>query len=150
MRVVLTVLLALVASASTVAQRQNAPANPLASARAFQCTFSNYAVATAWDGATAQVTSGADNFGYRVADINLRRNGARVVSDTASVPVSAILSQTGLNIIEQTPIGNFILTTIFIAGGTADKYVAVHSRHLGDLSTLPSVSQFYGTCEVAN
>ena len=66
---------------------------------------------------------------------------------TATGPVTAMLSATGLNVIEQTGYGNFILTTIFVAGGEGRVYLAAHSRHLGDLKTVPSVSQHFGTCQ---
>lgn len=151
MRIVLAaamaILVALPISAS--AQRRGAPTGPFAKAQAFQCVFTNYG-AVAWNGTTARVVTGDDNFQFRIENFDYRRATATVVGATAKVPVSATFAETGLNIIEQTPIGNFILTTIFTAGGASDKYVAVHSRHLGDPTTPPSVSQYYGTCEVVN
>ena len=84
-------------------------------------------------------TAGQDAFTFDVNAINLKRGAARIVgAGGATAEATAILSETGLNVIEQTPIGNFILTTIFIGGASADKYFAVHSRHLGDLTTPPS------------
>lgn len=144
---VLTLALALFAT-PLVAQNRNAPVNPLQSIRAFNCSFPTFGVGR-WEGMAATVIAGEDTFSFRIDNINLRRAVARVVA-AASVDVTARLTDTGLNMIEQTPGGNFILTTIFTGGASADKFHAVHSRHLGDLTTPPSASQFYGTCEVAD
>jgi len=130
------------------AQNRNAPANPLQSIRAFRCSFPTFGVGR-WEGMAATVIAGEDTFSFEINNINLRRGAARVVA-SATVEVTARLTETGLNMIEQTPGGNFILTTIFTGGASADKFHAVHSRHLGDLTTPPSASQFYGTCEVAD
>lgn len=151
MRIALAAVLAALVVSSTPlsAQRRGAPAGPFAKARGFSCVFPTYAAA-AWDGLSARVIPGDDDFRFQITDINMRRGVARFRAGTVAVDVTARLSDTGFNIIEQTPAGNFILTTVFVAGGSADKYVAVHSRHLGDLTTPPSASQYYGTCEVVN
>lgn len=151
MRIALVMLVAVLAAPPVVAsaQRRQAPTGPFAKIRALQCTFTNFGAA-AWNGTSARVVTGDDNVQFTIEEFDYRRGVASVSSAAAKVPVSATLAETGLNIIEQTPIGNFILTTVFVAGGTADKYLAVHSRHLGDTTTAPSVSQYFGTCEVVN
>lgn len=151
MRVVVAAILAslFVSSVPLFAQRRNAPTGPFVKARGFSCTFPRYAAA-AWDGLSARVIDGEDNLHLRITDVNLRRGVARFGAGSVTVEVTARLSDTGFNIIEQTPAGNFNLTTVFVAGGSADRYLAVHSRHLGDLTTPPSASQYYGTCEVVN
>jgi len=147
--VVLAIVVVPLLSVPVLAQRRPAePANPLASIRAFQCTFTRYGVAR-WDGPAPTVLTGEDSFRLGVTNVDLRRSRARVVGTAATVEVSAMLTPTGLNVIEQTPGGNFILTTIFTVARSADTYYAVHARHLGDATTPPSVSQYYGTCEVA-
>jgi hypothetical protein len=146
--IVLAVVLA-VSPVSAAAQRRQTPAGPFAKIRGLDCTFTNYGAA-AWDGTSARIVTGDDNVTFRIEEFDYRRGVAMVTSAAAKVPVSATLAETGLNVIEHTPIGNFILTTVFVAGGSADKYVAVHSRHLGDTTTAPSVSQYFGTCEVVN
>lgn len=151
MRIVLAAVLAtlVVSSIPLSAQRRGAPAGPFVKAQGFQCVFTTYGAA-AWTGEAARVIPGDDNFGFQITNINMRRGVARFSAGAAAVEVTARLSDTGFNFIEQTPAGNFILTTIFSAGGSADRYVAVHSRHLGDLTTPPSASQYYGTCAVVN
>jgi hypothetical protein len=150
MRIV-PIVVAVVFSAVPVLAQQSAapkpPANPLADVTAFQCTFVRFSVAK-WDQEMPEILTGEDNFSLGVTGIDLRRSRARVVSATATVDVSARLAPTGLNIIEQTPAGNFVVTTIFSVAKSADTYYAVHSRHLGDLTTPPSASQYYGTCQV--
>lgn len=138
---------ALLAGVATPGLAQNQPPNPLASATAFNCTFTRYGVAR-WEGDSPTVLSGEDRFTLGIAAIDARRNRASIVGTTATVPASAVLTPLGLNVIEQTPGGNFILTTIFSATLSADTYYAVHARHLGDVAAPPSASQYYGTCEV--
>ena len=149
MRVVVAIGVVLMACSSVVsAQRQPPPPpNPLSLITAFQCTFPRHA-ATEWPAGQPETSLGADRqFSFRITNINTRRNSARIVGSGGSVDATAMLGETGLNVVEQTGIGNFILTTIFRAGGKDRVFVAAHSRHLGDLQTVPSVSQHFGTCE---
>jgi hypothetical protein len=132
-----------------VAAQQRPAPNPLAAVKAFECTFTRYGVAR-WDGEAPTMLTGEDSFTLGITNFDQRRNRAQVVGTSATVEVSAILTPTGLNVIEQTPGGNFILTTIFTAPRSADTWYAVHARHLGDLTTPPSASQYHGTCEVAD
>lgn len=147
----LTVAVAVVLFAVPVlAQRKPAvPPNPLAAVRAFDCTFTRYGVAR-WDGESPTVLTGEDTFRLGITNVDIRRSRARIVAAAVTVEASAMLTPMGLNVIEQTPGGNFILTTIFTVARSADTYYAVHARHLGDLTTPPSASQYYGTCEVAD
>lgn len=147
----LTLIVAVVLSATPAfAQRKPAePPNPLAGFRAFDCTFTRYGVAR-WEGEAPTIITGEDTFQLGITNVDIRRSRARIVAAAVTVEASAMLTPTGLNVIEQTPGGNFILTTIFTVARSADTYYAVHARHLGDLTTPPSASQYYGTCEVAN
>lgn len=148
MRTASLILMTLLFSVPALAQRQPAvPANPLNGVREFQCTFSNFGVAR-WGDEGATVVAGEEDFNFAVAAVDLRRSRARIVGATASADATAMLTPTGLNVIEQTPSGNFLLTTIFAVARSTDTYYAVHSRHLGDQTTPPSASQYYGTCEV--
>jgi hypothetical protein len=137
------VLTLLLAGAVTPVMAQRA-GNPLASAKAFSCSFPVYTVAR-WENGEPVLRTGNDNFTFRIEDIDLNRRRARFVA-TGSVPVTATLTSTSVNFIEQTPDGNFILTTIFASTVSADTHYAVHARHLGDPAGAPSASQFHGTC----
>jgi hypothetical protein len=141
------VLLTLVSPVVAAQRQPPPPPNPLSLVRAFQCTFPTY-VATEWPAGGPVTREGKDeNFTFRIAEINLRRSTARIVGTGGTVPASAMLGETGLNVVEQTGLGNFILTSIFRSGGDGKVYLAAHSRHLGDPKTAPSVSQHFGTCE---
>jgi hypothetical protein len=123
------------------------PPNPLSLIPAFRCTFPSFA-ATEWHVGKPETEVGSEStFSFRVTNIDTRRNAARIVANRGSVDATAVLRDSGLTVIEQTGIGNFIVTTIFRAGGKDRVYIAVHSRHLGDMETVPSVSQHFGTCE---
>ena len=143
-----TILLsAVLVAAIAPAEAQQPPPNPLATVKTFNCTFTRYAVAR-WDGDAPPIITGEDQFTLGITGLDTRRNRATIIGTTASVPASAVLTPLGLNVIEQTPGGNFILTTVFTAERSADIYYAVHARHLGDMAAPPSASQYYGTCEV--
>ena len=133
------------------AQRKPAPPppppNPLAAIPAFRCSFPKH-VATEWVNGAPVSLAGEEEFMFQITNINMRRGAARIVgSGGGTAEVAVVLTATGLNVIEQTGLGNFILTTVYTAGGQDRVYRATHSRHLGDLSALPSVSQHFGTCE---
>ncbi len=137
-----------VAGGTTVpaAAPQDPGSNPLQSVKTLQCSFTTYEAA-GWAGNTPEIVRGSDKFDFEIADINLKKHTGHVVGGNGSALVTAMLTDTGLNVIEQTPMGNFILTTVFVAGHQDRHFVAVHSRHLGDVSKPPTASQYYGTCD---
>ena len=126
------------------AQTRPAPVT-FASARVFACSFTVYAAAV-WNDGQPSVLSNPQEFAFQVDELDRRRGRARVVGTAASSPATLMVSEAGLNVIEPTATGNLNLTTIFSASADG-KYLAVHSRHLGDVSGPPRVSQTYGTCE---
>jgi hypothetical protein len=147
---IITVILAALAVAPASAQqadRAAAASTPLSSVQALRCTFTLY-VAAHWVDGEPEAVAGDDQFSFSIETIDRAARRARIVAATASTAATAFFSDTGLNVIEQTPLGNFILTTVFASGRTGDRFMAVHSRHLGDLSAPPSPSQYFGSCEV--
>ena len=64
------------------------------------------------------------------------------------IPVAVFRSGPGLNFIETTPTGSWVLTTVFATVfNNSNDYVAVTSRHLGIISGAPPVpSQYHGRC----
>ena len=119
----------------------------LATAQALRCTFTLY-VATHWVDGEPEALAGEDQFSFSIEDIDRQGRRAQIVAPTAAVSASAFSTNTGLNVIEQTPIGNFILTTVFTSGRIGDRFMAVHSRHLGDVGAPPGPSQYFGSCEI--
>jgi hypothetical protein len=134
-------------SVPALAQKKAAPQGPFDAARGFKCAFPVYDTAR-WTGTKPEIFTGDQTFAFQVDSFDFKKGRARIASDSGSTLASMILTQTGLNVIEQTPIGNFNLTTIFVAGGTDTTYLAVNSRHNGDVSAAPKISQNYGTCEL--
>ncbi|HUL72149.1 MAG TPA: hypothetical protein VLT86_03560 [Vicinamibacterales bacterium] len=135
-------------SAPSLPSPQAAPKNPLFTARQLSCSFGVYATAI-WKETTPEVVSRTQDFSFKIDSIDAKKGQARIVSGNASAIVSMIVTQTGINLVEKTRIGNLNVTTIFVAGGHDDVFIAVHSRHLGDLTAAPSVSQNYGTCQAS-
>ena len=123
-----------------------APAS-LTTAQALRCTFTFY-VAAHWVDGEPEAVAGEDQFSFAIESIDRAARRAQIVAPTATVSASAFSTNTGLNVIEQTPIGNFILTTVFTSGRIGDRFMAVHSRHLGDLGAPPGPSQYLGSCEI--
>jgi hypothetical protein len=134
------------AGAAALAQKAPAPANPFASVTKLHCTFTAFAAAQ-WASDGPKVVSNTQDFTFDIDSFDWKKNRARVVGSSGSTLVTLLASQTGLNAIEQTPIGNVNLTTVFTTGATPPKYLAAHSRHLGDTKDPPRVSQTYGTCD---
>jgi hypothetical protein len=147
-RLIVLVLLAQGQAGSPPTQAPQAPPkSPLFSARHLSCSFGLLATAV-WKDMTPQVVSKTQDFTLQIDSIDTKKGTARIVSGNASAVVSMIVTQTGLNLVEKTRIGNLNVTTIFAAGGHNNVFLAVLSLHLGDLTGAPSVSQNYGTCEM--
>jgi hypothetical protein len=149
MMVRLVALLGIVLLGQTPPPKSTA-GDPLFSARHLACSFPVYA-APVWKDGAAQVVSRAQDFAFDIDAIDTRKNktSARIVGKGgASAPASVMVTPIAVNVIEGTPIGNLNVTTVFVAGGSEGKYITVHSRHIGDLTSAPSPSQNYGTCTI--
>jgi hypothetical protein len=148
MMVRLVVLVGIVLAGQTP-QPKPAARDPLFSARHLTCSFPVYA-APVWKDGAAQVVSRAQDFTFDIDAIDFKKNSANIVGKGgASAHASTVVTPIAINVIEATPIGNLNVTTVFVAGGPEGKYMAVHSRHIGDPSSAPSPSQNYGTCAIA-
>src|SRR5262245_54528883 len=80
------------------AQQPKKAPNPLASAKSFRCSFPVYATTT-WGG-NAQVLTGPQDFTFVVDTFDFKKGRARIVGGAGSSPVSMVLSDTGMNVIE--------------------------------------------------
>ena len=146
-RVLTSLVGVLILSIGVAAQKPAPVKSPLATAVSVRCTFSSF-VTTEWlEGVPTSVTNPQD-FSFQIESINLKKKTARIVFGRVAADASAFLTSTGLNVIETTPIGNFLMTTIFVAGVQGTTLRAVHSRHLGDLQGPATAFQHYGTCDV--
>jgi len=135
--------------AAALAGQQAGPSanNPFAGVSSLTCSFPVYATANL-AGTPPQPIAQKQDFTFTLDTFDLKKLRARVVGSGGSAPASLLSSPIGVTVIEQTPIGNVNMTTVFAAGGHDDTRLAVHSRHIGDPDGLPSVSQAYGTCTV--
>ena len=122
-----------------------APPSPFAAIQTLKCSFSSYAV-NGWRDLKPTPVTASEDFSFQISVVNAKKGRARIVGATGTIEASLVTSSTGLNVIEQTPAGNFTLTTVFAAGGQNGKFLAVHARHV-DLAAAPSPSQHYGSCE---
>jgi hypothetical protein len=143
-KVLAFIVLAVVTEAS--AQKPPPLKGPLASAKSLSCSFPAFG-AVRWGTNPLEPVTGTQEFSFQVDSINYKRAEARIVA-TGTTLVNMILTQTGMNLVEQTRIGNLNLTTIFAGGAQGQKFLAVHSRHIGDLESAPQTSQAYGTCDL--
>ena len=147
-------VLSLVASGSGALAAQQktakpAAANPLAAAQSLQCAFTSYAV-TGWkDGKPFTVTAD-EVLGFQIVVLNLKKSRGRIVGAGGAEDATVVLTPTGLTAIEQTAIGNFLTTTVFTTGGSDGRFLAIHSRHIGDPASEPSPSQHFGSCRIVN
>jgi hypothetical protein len=134
-----------VAFAATASAQQRTDDATLSSAKTFKCTYTKFAVGE-WANGVPAVDMKSQDFTFNIDAIDLKLRRALIVA-TGTAEATAILTTTGLNVFEQTPIGNFNLTTVFNAGRNGSTYLSVHSRHLVTPGEMPSVTQNYGTCE---
>ncbi len=123
----------------------SAPQPSIGTIKAFACSFPVYASAS-WT-TPPQVTSQTQDFTFRIDTIDPKKRQARVVGTGGSALASLLTTPVGVTVIEQTPLGNVNMTTVFAAGQQGRTFLAVHSRHIGDPAAPPTVSQNYGTCE---
>ncbi|MEO8484321.1 MAG: hypothetical protein ABI634_19080 [Acidobacteriota bacterium] len=134
------------AGKTLTAQKAPPPApSPFASIQTLKCSFSSYAVNN-WQELKPNTVTASEDFSFQISVVNVKKGRARIIGSTGAIDVALVISGTGLNVIEQTPAGNFTLTTVFAAGGQDGKFLAAHARHV-DLAAAPSPSQHYGSCE---
>ena len=124
-----------------------APPHPLVTSGMLHCTFPLYATVEMVKG-TPDVIQGKQELTFKIAGIDTTRRSAQIVGATGTAEATLLLTTTGLTVIERTPIGNVVVTTVFVAGGQGTLRRAVHSRHIGDPTAPPSPSQSYGTCDI--
>ena len=79
----------------------------------------------------------------RFTNIDLDRRTANLYDTQVAVFRSGPL----LNFLETTPLGSLVLTTVFAATFNSGAYVAVTSRHIGNVAGAPPMpSQYHGSC----
>lgn len=139
--------LVLVAMSAPIGAQKNAsPASPLSGALGFRCTFPVFSTAR-WTGLVPAPITGTQDFTFDIDQLDYKKGRARIVA-AGTAWATMVLTETGMNVIEQTPAGNFNITTVFANGNEEKRFPAVHSRHLNSETNTgaPRASQAFGSC----
>ena len=138
------------------AQAQSTDKNPLTGVKALKCRFSIYAVG-AWAKQTqepgAQVRQ-PETLTLEIDEIDTDSGSGRVTGTAGPAEVTALLTLSSLHFMERSVTGTLNITTVFSQEARDKKMKAVHSRHdylqmsLPGFVSEPTVSQYYGECEV--
>jgi hypothetical protein len=125
------------------------PLEVLITTRSLKCTFPVGRVAE-WDkGSPAVASSSLDN-PLHFDSLDPRAGTGRFIGNAGSTDVRLFVTVAGLGIVETTPLGGFIVTTVFAHYvDRSTDFIAVHSRHIPGLGALspPIPSQYHGTCK---
>jgi hypothetical protein len=148
MKVTVLFLMCCVLSFSLVAAKQE-PFALLINAKSIKCEFSN-GMRSDWSKGKLETKQDSIEGSIHFDSINFGVRQARLIGNSSSVDVTAVLTAEVVTFIEQTDSGNLIFTSIFpeYKKGTSE-FVAVMSRHV-NLHYLggPTPSQYYGVCKV--
>jgi hypothetical protein len=117
----------------------------LLAARSLKCSFNANAVAD-WKSGKPNVTRGHEDFGLHFDSIDVTAQKARLIGNQIAGDVTLFATEAGLHFMEQTPIGNIIITTVF-ASRSSDGFIAVSSRHMS-FPGRPLPSQYHGICKL--
>jgi hypothetical protein len=129
-----------------LSQAQTGAGGPnMTAVKTFACSFPAYAT-VGW-ATPPNVVANTQDFTFKIDTIDPKKRSARVVGTGGASLASLLSTPVGITIIEQTPLGSVNMTTVFVAGQQNRTFLAVHSRHIGDPTSPPTVSQNYGSCE---
>jgi hypothetical protein len=153
---VFAVAAAILVAAVQPSRAQTTDKNPLAKVKALKCRFSVYASGT-WTKAQepqAQVRQ-PETLTLEIDEIDTDSGSGRVTGTAGPADVTALLTLSSLHFMERSVTGTLNITTVFSGDPEATTFRAVHARHdylpmnLPGYESAPSVSQHYGTCEIA-
>ena len=111
---------------------------------AFKCRFAT-GYFSAPEGGTFE-TKPAGKMEFTIAAINADQGSAQMVGNMGATPLAILRGGYTLNFLEQTPVGNINLTTVYTASDAEGRFYAVHSRHIGTAEDA-MVSQYLGSCQ---
>lgn len=141
------VLLSLAAVGATHADDD--PVSRLRHARSLRCTYQS-GVGTWVRSGRRTVEEDKDNGVATYDGINVTKGTARIIANAGAADLTAWLDRQGsLWLVERTPMGYEVVTTVFpmYAEGSHDEFVVLESRHT--LSGFIAVAESsYGTCKV--
>ena len=149
--VVLGVLVVLSGSGRPIAQTGDA--NQLAKVKSLKCVFEAYATGT-WKNGEPQAQAKTGQLSIQIESIDVQDGSARFVGVGESAHIVVQLSGWSLHFLETGNTGSLNVTTVFSQKSRGAKLRAVHSRHdylemsMPGFVSEPTVSQYYGECEV--
>jgi len=132
---------------------QGAQSNELANVKALKCVFPVYASGS-WKNGVPLAQAKNGQLSIQIESIDVADGSARFVGTGESAHINVQLSGWSLHFLETGNTGSVNITTVFSQEARDKKMKAVHSRHdylqmsLPGFVSEPTVSQYYGECEV--
>ena len=127
--------------------------NPLAKIKSLKCVFEAYATGT-WKNGEPQAQAKTGQLSIQIDSIDTQDGSARFVGVGEAAHIVVQLSGWSLHFLETGNTGSVNVTTVFTQKSRGNKLRAVHSRHdylemsMPGFTSEPTVSQYYGECEV--
>ena len=132
---------------------QGAQSNTLANIKGLKCVFPVYASGS-WKNGVPLAQAKNGQLSIQIESIDVADGSARFVGTGESAHINVQLSGWSLHFLETGNTGSVNITTVFSQEARDKKMKAVHSRHdylemsLPGFVSEPTVSQYYGECEV--
>ena len=132
---------------------QSPDANALARIKSLKCVFPVYTSGT-WKNGEPQALAKTGMLSIQIDAIDVQDGSARFVGVGEAAHIVVQLSGWSLHFLETGNTGSVNVTTVFAQETRGKKLKAVHSRHdylqmsLPGFVSEPTVSQYYGECEV--
>jgi len=132
---------------------QGAETNALSKVKTLKCVFPVYASGS-WKNGEPQAQSKTGQLSIQIDSIDVQDGSARFVGAGEAAHINVQLSGWSLHFLETGNTGSVNITTVFSQESRAKKIKAVHSRHdylqmsLPGFVSEPTVTQYYGECEV--
>jgi hypothetical protein len=150
---VLAILVVLLGGGATSAQSPDTSA--LTRIKSLKCVFPVYASGS-WKNGEPQAQAKTGELSIQIEAIDVQDGSARFTGVGESSHIIAQLSGWSLHFLETGNTGSVNVTTVFAQETKGKKLKAVHSRHdylqmsLPGFVSEPTVSQYYGECEVGS
>jgi hypothetical protein len=143
------ILLALLLACGTAATGADDPASRLRGARSMRCTFTSESVTWVRSGhRTIEQTPQKDTATYD--NIDVAKGTARIIANGGAGDLAVWVERTwgSLWMLERTPSGNVVVTTVFpmYAEGT-DEFVVLEARH-SMAGQIVLGQETFGTCRI--
>jgi hypothetical protein len=140
-----SVVVWVIAAASTIAYGQNDSMSQLRTARSLKCRFGE-GISTVWTGGQPKTSNARFEQDVHFDAIDLKKQTARLIGNAGSNDVEALQTEIGVSFIETAP-SVVDVTTVFGVYGKDRDFLAVDTRHVTFLGTSMA-EQYYGSCRI--